>query len=250
MVNVRVHSGRLTNLPAKGKITKRPRKDRSYIAVQDRPGRPAIERVEAFAPVVRDMVAAGFTREQIRQHVCNPYTGQPVGMDILLKLYRPELELGMDLANLAVSQSAFKQAVGDPGIPNPTYQMWVDEEGKPVPRGTPKATFDKRMYIKPPVAPVPLMTQWWEKTRAGKKEGVTHENVGANGQPVVQQLVIVLPSNGRDYGSQPVLNLIARPGEPHALPAGSGGSPASEGGSGPAAGHAAASRGNGHGPAG
>jgi len=190
----RVRSGRLNTLPEKGVKVRRIQKP-YHAGPGAKMGPPAYERIEALAPIIEDMVAAGFTQAQIAKHIINPTTGEPISTQTLSKYYKKELELGMDLANLKVSRSAFNQAVGYPGMPNPDY-LKRNAEG----------VLDKRKWLVEPVAPTPVMTIWWEKTRAGKKEGMVHEHIGGP----VNQFVVVLPSNGRDYNSQPVLDLIER----------------------------------------
>jgi hypothetical protein len=97
-----------------------------------------------------------------------------------------------------MSRSTFAQGIGFPGVPNPDYGKLL--------KGT--KLVDKRKWLVDPIAPVPAMTKWWEKTRAGKKEGMVQ--VGANSQPVQQPTIILLPSNGRERGSTPVLDLLPR----------------------------------------
>lgn len=199
-------------IPKKGKKRKRAKE---YTAKRrpayDTPGRPPYERVEALVPLIKEMVAAGLTKEKIAKLCINPETGKPISVETLEKYYEDALELGLDEANLAMSRSAFAQGVGFPGIPNPNY-------GLPDKRRTIEGVknpnfekFDKRQWLVPPIAPQPTMTIWWEKTRAGKKEGMTIDHTGI---PAAQQTIIVLPANGRETGGTPILDLQTR-----ALPA-------------------------------
>lgn len=155
------------------------------------------ERVEALSPIIKEMVAAGVSHERIARLVINQNTGKPISVETLQKYYGRELEVGLAEANLAMSRSAFAQGIGSPGVPNPNYGKLL--------KGT--KLVDKRKWLVDPIAPVPAMTIWWEKTRAGKKEGMAQ--AGANGQPVRQPTIIVLPSNGRGRGETPVLDLLA-----------------------------------------
>jgi hypothetical protein len=133
--------------------------------------------------------------------VSNQNTGKPISVETLQKYYGRELEIGLTEANLAMSRCAFAQGIGSPGVPNPNYGKLL------------KATklVDKRKWLVDPIAPVTAMTIWWAKTRSRKSEKTITEHIGADGQPLVQQkTIIILPSNGRERGATPVLDLLLR----------------------------------------
>jgi hypothetical protein len=160
---------------------------------------------------VKEMVAAGIPQVKIANLIINEQSGAPISIDTLQKYYGRELEIGLDEANHKVSRSIFGQAVGVPGIPNPRYMLPLkDEDGNLVPGPGGRPRVDERPWLSDPVPPVPSMAIWYEKTRRGFKEGVTLEHTGANGQPLIERTVIVLPANGRDYDTQPILDLIQK----------------------------------------
>jgi len=179
---------------APGEKRKKPRLSRRHR------GGMEYERVEALSALIRAMVAAGVSHERIARLIINQNTGKPISVETLQKYYKRELETGLDEATVAMSQSAFAQGIGSPGVPNPNYGKFL--------KGT--KLVDKRKWLVDPIAPVPAMTRWWEKTRAGRKEGMGREQLGANGEPLVQQTIIVLPANGRERGATPVLDLLPR----------------------------------------
>lgn len=180
-----------------------------------KPGARPYERVEELVDFIKMAVAAGHSRPQIARLIINPETGAPISCDTLERHYARELEIGLDEANLRMSNSAFAQGLGFPGVLNQNFgqidtrkNIYQDGQRFKNPR---YGKIDTRKWEVPPVPPSPIMTIWWEKTRAGKKEGVVHEHVGADGQPLVQQtVIIVLPSNGRERGATPILDLQAR----------------------------------------
>jgi hypothetical protein len=175
---------------APGEKRKKPRLSRPH------KGGMEYERVEALSPIIKEMVAAGVSHERIARLVINQNTGKPISVETLQKYYGRELEVGLAEANLAMSRSAFAQGIGSPGVPNPNYGKSL-KGTKPV---------DKHKWLVDPIAPVPAMTIWWEKTRAGKTEGAVR--VGTNSQPVQQPTIIVLPPNGRGRGETPILDLL------------------------------------------
>lgn len=199
--NIRVRSGRLSTMGTPG--VKKLRGVRQFSGLPN--GAPPYQPIEALRPMIKDMVAAGMPRDRIANLIINPATGEPISVSTLIKYYKRELDTGLDEANLAMSRSVFKQGIGVEGVPNPKY-------GKRDPK---TKLIDRRKWLVEPVAPQPSMSIWWEKTRAGKKEGMVHEHIGADGQPLVQQqVVIVLPGNGREYSNTPILDLIREGGTP------------------------------------
>ena len=173
---------------APGETRKKPRLSRPH------KGGMEYERVEALSDWIQMAAAAGLPQEEIAALVINQNTGKPISVETLQKYYGRELEIGLTEANVAMSRSAFAQGIGSPGVPNPNYGKLL--------KGT--KLVDKRKWLVDPIAPVPAMTQWWEKTRAGKKEGMVHEPVGAS------VTIIILPSNGRERGATPILDLLPR----------------------------------------
>lgn len=176
-----------------------------------KPGNMEYERVDAVAPFIADMVAEGFSRERIARRIINPNTGKPISVETLVKYYGDELEFGLDDAKLKMARSVFSQGVGFPGVPNPNFgKMDVRKKISGV-KNPNFGRLDKRKWMVEPIAPNIGASIWWEKTRAGKKEGVSIEHTGANGQALAEQkTVIVIYSNGRGRGETPVLDLLPR----------------------------------------
>ena len=166
MSQPRIHSADQRQSVARGEIRKKPRLSRPH------KGGMEYERVDALSDWIKMAAAAGFSQEKIAALVINQNTGKPISVETLQKYYGRELEIGLAEANIAMSHSAFAQGVGSPGVPNPNYGKLL----------TGTKLVDTRKWLVDPIAPVPAMTIWWEKTRSGRKEGTTVEHFGADGQ--------------------------------------------------------------------
>jgi len=203
MAQQRVRSADQRQIVAPGETRKKPRLSRPH------KGGMEYERVEAMSPIIKEMVAAGLRHERIAALVINQNTGKPISVETLQKYYGRELEIGLAEANIAMSGSVFAQGVGSPGVPNPNY--WKLDVRKKINglKNPNFGKFDENRWLVDPVAPSIAAAIWWEKTRAGKKEGMVQ--VGANSQPVRQPTIILLPpSNGRGRGETPYLDLMPR----------------------------------------
>ncbi len=202
MSQPRIRSTDQSQIVAPGETRKKPRLSRPH------KGGMEYERVEAMAPIIKEMAAAGLRHERIAALVINQNTGKPISVETLQKYYGRELEIGLDEANLAMSRSVFAQGIGFDGVPNPNYGK-LDVRKKISGLKNPNfGKFDENRWLVDPVAPSIAAAIWWEKTRASKKEGKVQ--VGANSQPVQQSRVIILPSNGRERGGTPYLDLLPR----------------------------------------
>ena len=93
------------------------------------------------------MAACGFQQNLICERVINHQTGRPVDKKTLQKVFRAELDQGMEQANAMVAQSLFKKACGSS-------------------------------------AQSVTAAIWWEKTRAGKKDLSSVEMTGKDGAPL------------------------------------------------------------------
>lgn len=152
------------------------------------PGPPEYAPTEEQKRYVAEMVAHGAPKDHIARSIINPDTGEGVTPDTLEKHFSYELANGRVLANVAVSAALFKKAVGQPAI----------LESRKVTKGN--KTVEETVLLHKPVDPDTSAIRWWEATRAGKKEGMTMQLTGPDGQPleVTHRHVFVLPSNGRE----------------------------------------------------
>lgn len=105
--------------------------------------------------------AHGMTLENICQFITNQYTGLGICDDTLRKHFKYEIEMATAEVNAAVSQRALEGALGRPAK--------YDAEGR---------------LIQKEIVPNPYLIQWWEKTRAGMKEGTTTEHTVSPGTKV------------------------------------------------------------------
>jgi len=150
MAQQRIRSTDQRQIVARGEIRKKPRLSRPHR------GGLEYERVEALSDWIKMAAAAGFSQEKIAALVINQNTGKPISVETLQKYYGRELEIGLAEANIRMSASASAQGVGSPGVPNPNYGKLL--------KGT--NFVDKRKWLVDPIAPVPAMTTWWERTRS------------------------------------------------------------------------------------
>ncbi len=83
-------------IPRKGKKRKRVKEYTAKRRPILQKGQQPYERVEALVPIIKEMVAAGLTRDKIARLCINPDTGEAISEPTLRKYYADALELGAD----------------------------------------------------------------------------------------------------------------------------------------------------------
>jgi len=140
----------------------------------------------AFAPtdeqrrLVEEVRAHNLTLAEIAVLIVDPATGKPISVAQLEDVFAREIEVGLVKAKARVGASLLDLAVGRPSIVEETIV-----KGK-------KKTHIIRKGCAPDVGAI----KWWEQSRAGYREKGNES--GGSGGTDGPQVIIMLPSNGRD----------------------------------------------------
>ena len=102
----------------------------------------------------------------------------------LMKYYRAELNRGLEKANVAVTQSLHKRALG--------YQVKTQKVIKNA-DGSEKVA-DLTVHVPADTA----SAIWWDKTRNKQAETVNHRHAGPDGGPVVTITATMTPKEAQD----------------------------------------------------
>lgn len=150
-------------------------------------GTPPFEPTEEQRHTIVTLIANGTRIDTIAKCIINPRTGKPVDKTLLYRHFQYEIDNGRALMDLAVTRSLLQKCLGRPAV--------VLEEEEVTKSGKTKV---KKKVVQSAMDPDTNAIKWYEATRMGRKETTIHQNVGADGQPLMPQTVVVLiPDNGR-----------------------------------------------------
>jgi hypothetical protein len=121
---------------------------------------PAHQPTDATRLQVEKLSGLGITREDIALLL-------GTSRSQLQRLYKTELARGSVQAKTSILRSAFNQAVGAPAE--------YDQQGR---------------LVRAEVKPVPIMTIFLAKSRAGLRETTSHEVTGKGGKPIETKVVL------------------------------------------------------------
>lgn len=140
-----------------------------------KPHRPGPGRGHFFVPTplqreqVKWLKIAGYSDEKIAALIADP----PISVESLVKHFRVELDGAMALANMAVAQSIYAQAVGSPA----EYYTAAEAERYGQPVGALKRSEQPR---------VPSCGIYWSKVHMRWREpAFRHEHTGKDGAPLI-----------------------------------------------------------------
>lgn len=166
-------------------------------------GRRPFQPTEEQRRLVREVRAHNLSLDDIALLITNPSTGKSIDTDTLNKHFSQELALGMVHAKLRVGKAVFDMAIGRPAT--------IIEEKQLAPKGKVQR---KQLIIEPGVKPDINAAKWWEQSRAG----YTDKPKGSE-DTIPNQVVVILPSNGRDRFDPKMIEAVAvNPGPKVVLP--------------------------------
>lgn len=141
---------------------------------------PAFEPTDEQRRLVEEVRGHNLTLDEIAVLILDPATGKPVSVTQLEEAFAHEIASGLVKAKARVGASLMDLAVGRPSVIEQTIV-----KGK-------KKTMIVRKGCPPDVSAI----KWWEQSRAGYREkGNEDERPPGTDGP---QVIIMLPSNGRD----------------------------------------------------